>query len=106
MSTARGAGSPIRRMPPKTEGGLRPGRRPPNAGNFPLFFLFMSDLRVYVRDKDGKEISFVIHDGMGCRLASAINEKTSDFESLLKSAYEFDKGIYDIEAYMDNEENY
>jgi hypothetical protein len=66
----------------------------------------MSELRVYVKDNNRKELSFVVHYGMGCRLASAINEKASDFESLLKSAYEFDRGIYDINACMDNEENY
>jgi len=43
---------------------------------------------------------------MGCRLASAIDEATDDFESLLKRAYEFDKGIYDVKACMDNEANY
>jgi hypothetical protein len=66
----------------------------------------MSELRVYVKDDNRKEISFVVHYGMGCRLASAVNEKTSDFESLLESAYEFDRGIYDSKACMDNEENY
>ena len=67
---------------------------------------FMSLLRVYIKDKDGKEISFVVHYGMGCRLVSAINETTEDFKSLLKSAYEFDRGIYEIEKCMDNEINY
>jgi hypothetical protein len=66
----------------------------------------MSDLRVYVKNKDGKEFSFVIHYGMGCRLVTAIKENTEDFNSLLKSAYELDRGIYDIEACMDNEANY
>lgn len=66
----------------------------------------MSYLRVYVMDKDGKEMSFVVHYGMGCRLVSAINEGTSNFNLLLKSAYEFDRGIYDIMKCMDNEENY
>ncbi|MCD6244225.1 MAG: hypothetical protein J7J65_03190 [Candidatus Korarchaeota archaeon] len=37
--------------------------------------------------------SFVIHYRMGCRLVSAINEDTNDFNSLLKSAYEFDRGM-------------
>jgi len=63
----------------------------------------MPELRVYVKDKDSKEMSFVIHYGMGCRLVSAINEDTEDFDSLLKSAYEFDRGIYDIWEYEDNE---
>lgn len=66
----------------------------------------MSDLRLYVNDKDGKEMSFVVHYGMGCRLVSAINENTDDFNSLLKSAHEFDRGIYDIWCCKDNEENY
>jgi len=66
----------------------------------------MSDLRIYVENGNGKELSFVVHCGMGCRLASAIDETTEDFESLLKSAYAFDKGIYDIKACMDNESNY
>jgi hypothetical protein len=66
----------------------------------------MSDLRVYVMDKDGKEVSFVVHYGMGCRLVSAINESTDSFDLLLKSAYDFDRGIYDIGKCMDNEENY
>ena len=63
----------------------------------------MSELRVYVKDKDGKEMSFVVHYGMGCRLVSAINEKTDDLESLLKSAYEFDKDIYSIKSCRDGE---
>jgi hypothetical protein len=66
----------------------------------------MSELRVHVRDKDGKELSFVAHYAMGCRLASAIDETTEDFETLLKRAYEFDKGIHDIKECMDNEANY
>ena len=66
----------------------------------------MSELRVYVKDKDGKEMSFIVHYGMGCRLVSAINENTNDFDSLLKSAYEFDRGIHDIWECEDNEENY
>ncbi|MCE4623442.1 MAG: hypothetical protein F7B11_01670 [Caldisphaeraceae archaeon] len=65
----------------------------------------MSDLRLYVKDKD-REKSFVIHYGMGCRLVSAISEDTEDFSSLLKSAYEFDRGIYDIWEFENNEENY
>lgn len=67
---------------------------------------FMSSLRVYVKDKDGKEMSFVVHYGTGCRLVSAINETTENFKSLLKSAYEFDRGIYEIKKCMDNEINY
>jgi len=63
----------------------------------------MSDLRVYVKDKDRKEMSFLIHYAMGCRLVSAINEATEDFESLLESAYEFDRGIYDINSCRDGE---
>ena len=66
----------------------------------------MSEFRVYVKDKNSKEMSFVVHYGMGCRLVSAIDENTEDFNSLLKSAYEFDKGIYDIWECEDNEENY
>lgn len=66
----------------------------------------MSDLRLYVKDRDSKEMSYVIHYGMGCRLVSAINEGTDDFNSLLKNAYEFDRGIYDIWECEDNEENY
>ena len=66
----------------------------------------MSDLRLYVKDKNSEECSFVIHYGMGCRLVSAINDDTEDFNSLLKSAYEFDRGIYDIWECEDNEENY
>jgi len=52
----------------------------------------MSDLRVYVKDKDSKRMSFIVHYGMGCRLVSAISEDTEDFNSLLKSTHEFDKG--------------
>lgn len=66
----------------------------------------MSDLRLYVKDRDGKETSYVIHYGMGCRLVSAINEQADDFDSLLKSAYEFDRGIHDITECGDSEENY
>ena len=51
-------------------------------------------------------MSFVVHYGMGCRLVSMINENTEDFSSLLKSAYEFDRGIYYIWKCEDNEENY
>ena len=66
----------------------------------------MSDLRLYVKGKNGKEYSFVVHYGMGCRLVSAINKDTNDFNSLLKSAYEFGRGIHDIWECEDNEENY
>jgi len=66
----------------------------------------MSDLRVYVRDRDGEERSFVVHYGMGCRLASAIDGETGDFRTLLRKAYRFDRGIYDIWSCMDCERNY
>ena len=39
-------------------------------------------------------------------MVSAIDENTEDFDSLLKGAYEFDKGIYDIWECEDNKENY
>jgi hypothetical protein len=35
--------------------------------------------------------------------SQCINEDTDDFDSLLKSAYEFDKGIYDINSCRDGE---
>ena len=66
----------------------------------------MSDLRVYVKDKNGEERSFVVHYGTGCRLASAIDSETEDFRTLLKKAYRCDKGIYDIWSCMDCERNY
>ncbi len=64
----------------------------------------MSELRVYVRDLN-RELSFITHYGTGCRLVSAIDENTNNFDSLLEKAYEFDRGIYD-EMSMDSEENY
>ena len=65
----------------------------------------MSDLRLYVKERGG-ERSFVVHYGMACKLVSSISGDTKDFSSLLKSAYEFDKGIYDIWKFEDNKENY
>jgi len=47
-----------------------------------------------------------VHYGAGCRLVSTINENTNDFNSQLKIAYEFDRGIYDIRSCMDNKANY
>jgi hypothetical protein len=63
----------------------------------------MSDLRVFIKNGNGREVSFVVHYGMGCRLVSAINKETNDFKSLLKSAYEFDRGIYSINSCRDGE---
>lgn len=63
----------------------------------------MSDLRLYVRDKDGRETSYVIHYATGCRLVSAINEETDNFNPLLKSTYEFNRGIHNIIECEDNE---
>ncbi|RLI39578.1 hypothetical protein DRO64_10330 [Candidatus Bathyarchaeota archaeon] len=67
----------------------------------------MSELRVYVEDNDGKKISFIVHYGTGCRLVSAIDENVHNFQSLLDSAYEFDRGIFeDVEYNADNKRNY
>jgi len=41
----------------------------------------MSDLRVYVKDKNGEKKSFVVHYGTGYRLASAIDSETEDFRN-------------------------
>jgi hypothetical protein len=62
----------------------------------------MSYLRVYIQDLR-REVSFTVHCGTGVRLASAINDKTKDLDSLLKSAYEFDRGVYDVNSRMDKE---
>ncbi|RLG17930.1 hypothetical protein DRN63_02330 [Nanoarchaeota archaeon] len=67
----------------------------------------MSELRVYVKDVDGKEVSFIVHYGTGCRLVSAINEKVYNFQSLLESAYEFDRGIFEVvKCNTDDKRNY
>ena len=50
----------------------------------------ISESRVYVEDND-KKISFIVHYGTVCRFVNAIDEKVHNLQSLLDSAYEFDR---------------